>query len=145
MKKLKFKTEIKATKEKVWKILWDDSTYRKWTSVFTEGSHAKSDWNEGSKVEFLSGGGEGMYSMIEKKSAPDFMSFKHLGVIKDGKEQPIDDETKKWSGAHENYTLTGNNDSTTLNVEMDIIDEFEDYFSETFPKALEKVRELSEN
>lgn len=34
MEKLIFNTEIKASKEKIWKVLWDDETYRKWTSAF---------------------------------------------------------------------------------------------------------------
>jgi hypothetical protein len=38
--------------------MWDDSTYRQWTSAFSEGSHAVSDWKEGSKVLFLSPEGE---------------------------------------------------------------------------------------
>ena len=37
--KIKFFNHINAPKEKVWKVLWDDSSYRKWTSVFMEGSY----------------------------------------------------------------------------------------------------------
>jgi len=40
MKKIQFSTEINAPKEKVWNVLWDDATYRKWVSVFSEGSKA---------------------------------------------------------------------------------------------------------
>ena len=44
MKKLQFSIEINAPKEKVWDTLWQDENYRKWTSVFMEGSFAESDW-----------------------------------------------------------------------------------------------------
>lgn len=145
MKKNKFSIEIKAPKEKVWDTLWNDDTYRKWTSVFSEGSYAQTDWKEGSKVLFLSPEGEGMYSTIAKKVTNELMSFKHLGVVKGGKEQPADDETKKWSGAMENYSLKEKERSTELTVEMDMTEEHEKYFSETFPKALEKVKSLAEN
>jgi hypothetical protein len=30
--------------EKVWSVLWDDETYRKWANVLKENSSAKSDW-----------------------------------------------------------------------------------------------------
>ena len=82
MTQLTFTTNIKATKDKVWEILWNDATYREWTRVFSEGSYAVSDWKEGSKVQFLSNDGDGMYSIIEKSSPGRYMSFKHLGVVK---------------------------------------------------------------
>jgi len=62
----KFKITINATPEKVWKILWNDSTYRKWTTVFAEGSFAETDWQEGSKVLFLGPEGRGMVSRIKR-------------------------------------------------------------------------------
>jgi len=42
----------------------------------------------------------------------------------------------------ENYTLTGSNGSTMLAIDMDIVDEFKDYFAKTWPQALEKVKAL---
>lgn len=75
MKKFDFLIEIKAPKIKVWNVLWDDATYRKWTATFSEGSQALSEWREGSKVLFLSPGGEGMFSIIHKKIPNEFMSF----------------------------------------------------------------------
>jgi len=144
MKKLDFLIGIKAPKEKVWDVLWNDATYRKWTSTFSEGSYAVSDWHEGSKVLFLSPSGEGMFSIIQKKVPNEFMSFKHLGTVKDGKEQPESDETKKWSGAMENYSLKENSGITELTVVMDITEDHEQYFKDTFPKALEAVKTLAE-
>lgn len=144
MNRLQFSTDIKASREKVWDVLWNDSSYKEWTSVFSSGSHAETDWNEGSKVLFLSGEREGMYSRIAKKIPNEYMSFKHLGVVKEGKELPQDDETKRWSGASEDYKLIQKNNATELTVEMDVTEDFEDYFRQTFPKALEKVKELAE-
>ena len=60
LKKVSFSTSINAPKNKVWDILWYDETYRKWTSVFMEGSSAQSDWNEGSRIYFTDGKGSGM-------------------------------------------------------------------------------------
>ena len=52
MEKQRFKIAISAKPEKVWDVLWNDQTYREWTSVFSDGSHAETDWKKGSKVLF---------------------------------------------------------------------------------------------
>jgi hypothetical protein len=145
MEKLNFSIDINAPKEKVWKVLWDDETYTKWTSVFCEGSSATTDWQEGSKVLFLDGKGSGMVSKIEAKKPNEFMSFKHLGAVKDGVEDTTSEKVKEWAGALENYTLKENDGVTTLTVEMDVVEEFKDFMLKTFPGGLQKVKELSEN
>ena len=145
MKRLQFSTDINAPREEVWKVLWEDATYRNWTSAFSEGSYAVSDWKEGSKVLFLSPGGDGMYAMIAKSVPNEFMSFKHLGELKNGVEQPMDEKTQQWSGAMENYTLTENGEHTRLSVEVDITEEYQDYFNEKFPLAFSRVKALAEN
>lgn len=145
MQKSTFQVSIDAPREKVWNILWDDSSYRAWTSVFGPGSHAQTDWNKGSKVLFLGEGGSGMVSMIEDKVPNEFMSFKHLGEVKDGVEDVESERVKQWAGAHENYTLKTENGKTLLTVDMDINDEFAEMFNDLFPKALNKVKELAES
>lgn len=145
MEKINFSIDINAPKEKVWKVLWDDVTYPKWTEVFCEGSHAVTDWQEGSKVLFLDGKDNGMVSKIETLKPNEFMSFKHLGEVKGNVEDTTSDKIKAWAGALENYSLKENNGATTLKVDMDIVDEYKDYFLKTFPNGLQKVKELSEN
>ena len=146
MQKIHISTSINAPKEKVWKVLWDDASYRKWTSIFMEGSYAVTDnWKEGSKVLFLDGKGSGMVSVVAANKPNEYMSFKHLGMMNDGKEDLSSEKVKEWAGALENYTLKEANGKTELSVDMDISDEYKDYFIETFPKALEQVKSLSEN
>ena len=144
MEKQHFSIEIDAPREKVWKTLWEDNTYRGWTSAFTEGSHAVTDWKKGSKVLFLDGKGEGMVSSIADNKPNEFMSFEHLGIVKDGVEDTKSDKVKEWAGAHENYTLKTVNGKTQLTIDMDVNDEFKEYFQNTWPKALDKLKELAE-
>lgn len=144
MKTLNFSVEIDAPKEIVWDVLWNDETYPKWTAVFSEGSKATSDWKEGSTILFTDESGGGMYSRIKTKVPNQQMTFEHLGVLKDGVEVPMDDETKSWSGSIEEFLLNESNGVTHLKVSVDVTEDFWDYFQKTFPKALEKVKELSE-
>jgi uncharacterized protein YndB with AHSA1/START domain len=141
MTPLKFSIKINAPKEKVWSTLWNDSTYRQWTAAFAPGSHAVSDWNEGSKIKFLGDKGQGgMHSIIDKKIVNRQMTFKHMGEIKDGVETVSD-----WAGSKEDYVLSENNGATELTVTLDATEEFKKYFEETFPKALAIVKQISEN
>ncbi|HEX9979092.1 MAG TPA: SRPBCC domain-containing protein [Flavobacterium sp.] len=145
MKRLNFSISINAPATKVWEALWDDNNYREWTSVFCEGSYVETDWNEGSKALFLSPGGEGMYSTIAINKPNEVMSFRHIGMVKDGKELPIDDATRSWSGAEESYYLRETDGQTELTVEMDITEEHAAYFNDAFPKGLEKIKSISES
>ena len=145
MEKLNFKTVINATPEKIWHVLWDDDTYRKWTSAFAEGSFAQTDWKQGSKVLFLDGNGQGMVSRIAENRPNEYMSIEHLGEVKDGVEDTTSERVKGWAGAHENYTLKKVNGKTELIIDMDITEEFKDMFAQIWPKALENVKKLSEN
>jgi uncharacterized protein YndB with AHSA1/START domain len=144
MKKLAFSIQIDAPRERVWDVLWTDETYRAWTSAFHPGSYAKSDWKEGSKILFLGGEGEGMVSKIARLVPNEYMSFQHLGEIKNGVEDYDSPQAKGWAGAFENYTLQEKDGGTQVDVELDADDSFADYFQDSFPKALEKVKELAE-
>ena len=145
MEKINFSTNINATKEKVWEILWNLDSYKAWTSAFMEGSYAKTDnWKEGSKVLFLDPKGSGMVSMVAVNKPNEYMSFKHLGEVKDGVEDTTSDRVKVWAGSTENYTLKGENGTTTLSVDMDITPEFKEMFEKMWPNALGKIKALAE-
>lgn len=144
MKKLQFNISIQASAERVWQVLWNDTTYRQWASVFCEGTHAISTWKEGDTIQFLSPSGEGIHSRIHQMDVNKYMAFKHLGILKEFKEQPEDAETAKWSGAMETYLLTKANGQTTLTAEMDSEESHVAYFTSTFPKALEVIKSLAE-
>jgi len=147
MEKMNFSVSINAPKEKVWKPLWEGASYRKWTSAFIEGSYAVTDnWKEGTKVLFLDAKGSGMVSMVTENKPNEYMSFKHLGEVRDGVEDISSEQAKQWNGATENYTLIKTNTGTELKVEMEgnINNDFKEYFLKTWPEALEKVKQLAE-
>lgn len=141
MEKQQYRITINAPREKVWNALWEDKNYRTWTAAFAEGSSAKTDnWKEGSKVMFTDGTDNGMVALIEANRPNEFMSFKHLGMMKDGEET----DAGEWTGAHENYTLTAKGGQTELVVDIDIADAFKEYFEKAWPRALASVKELAE-
>ena len=84
MNTIHFQTSIEAPASIVWEILWDPATYPKWTTPFSEGSYAVSDWKEGSSVSFLGADGGGIQSVIDKLEPNRLMRFRHTGVLKMG-------------------------------------------------------------
>lgn len=143
--KLHYSVSINAPKEKVWKVLWNDETYRQWTKAFDPGSHAISDWQKGSKIQFLTAEKDGMYSVVHDMIPNERMVIKHLGSIKKGVELPSSEETMEWEGALEAYKLEEKNGATELSVEMDTAESFISFMDEKFPQAFETVKKLAED
>lgn len=145
MKKLSLTVGINATKEKIWDALWNIHSYETWTSAFSPGSSVRTDnWKEGTKIYFVDGSNSGMLSEIAAHRPNELMSFRHLGMLNNGVEDTSSDMVKAWAGSMENYTLTGENGHSLLTLEMDVAEDYWDYFSKTWPVALEKIKGLSE-
>lgn len=147
--KLHVSISINAPKEKVWHTMLDDASYRKWTQVFNPGSYYKGDWNQGSKILFLgpdpkTGEEGGMVSQIAENRQYEYVSIKHLGIVKNGVEDTTSEEAKKWAPAFENYTFREKKGMTEVLVDMDMEDEYAEMFKDMWPKALKKLKELSE-
>lgn len=145
MKTLHFSKTVNASADKVWNTMLEDETYRQWTRAFTEGSHFEGSWEEGEKILFLDSDGGGMVATIAESRPHEFISIKHIGVIRDGVEDTDSEEARKWAPAFENYTFTEEDGKTTVTVDMDIEEEHEEMFNEVWPKALQKLKELAEN
>ena len=142
MQKVTFKVIIDTTPEKLWNLLWDDATYRKWTSAFFEGSYMESDWKVGGRTLFLDRNGNGMVSTIDAIEPNKYLSFKHLGMINNGVENLDSEEVKKWSGSKENYILNRIGEKTELSVEQDLDEEYKTSFNNTWQKAFDLIKSL---
>lgn len=146
MIKITFSTTIHAPKQRVWYVLWEKSFYEQWTDVFAAGSTVKTDgWKEGSKVLFVDQHNNGMLSSVAVNKPYEFMSFRHIGMVNNGVEDTESEAVKSWAGATENYTLKEESGFSTLTVEMEITEEYKDSFNTTWPKALDKIKELAES
>ena len=149
MKKLQFKIEINATAQKVYETMLglnDKKNYEHWTSAFNPTSTYEGSWEKGSKILFVgcdeNGKKGGMVSKVEENERAKYVSILHYGFLDGENEITTGEQVEKWAGGHENYTFQENNTITTLTVDIDTIDEYEDYFNQTYPKALEKLKEI---
>lgn len=148
MESLHFEITINAKAEKVYSTLIDQKHYTEWTSVFNPTSHYIGSWEKGSKILFLGtdqdGNMGGMASRIKENIPNKFVSIEHLGIIKNGEEITAGDDVESWAGALENYSFMQKNDTTIFAVDADSNQEFKAYFYETWPKALNKLKEICE-
>lgn len=144
MERKTFTIDINAPREKVWKTLWSAETYPKWTSAFAPGSKVETDWQQGSRALFLDVNRDGMISEIAEIREPEYLSFRHIGEIRDGKEDTTSEKVKEYAGSEENYTLTETASGTHLEVELDIDEEYYEFFEKTWPKALSHLKSISE-
>lgn len=149
MKTLHYETKINAPVKKVWHTMLDDKTYREWTTIFNpNGSYYEGTWDAGSDIRFLgpdeNGNLGGMVSKIIENREYEFVSIKHIGMIMNGIEDTTSDEVKKWGDAYENYSFSEENGITTVKVDLNAEDDWEDMFNETWPKALENLKAIAE-
>jgi len=151
MKKLQFKKDINASAEKVYNTMLgirNIETYQQWTSEFNPTSTYEGSWEKGAKIYFIgtdeNGKKGGMVSEIADNIPSRFVSIRHYGIL-DGKNEIIEGaEVEKWAGGLENYSFQENNGVTTVTVESDVAEDFLDYFNTTWPKALNKLKDLAE-
>lgn len=149
MKTLHFSLQINAPRAKVWDTMLNGPTYTEWTKPFGESGRVEGDWSEGSKMLFIGHDSEtntemGMVSRIVENRLHEYVSIEHLGLYKDGVEDLTSEQAKMWTPAFENYTFTDKDGGTFLEVSVDTIDEYADFFNETWPQALQILKNLSE-
>lgn len=151
MQKIQFTKEINASAQKVYETmlgLTNKATYEYWTATFNPTSTYEGSWDKGSKILFVgtdeNGRKGGMVSEIVEHKPANFISIRHYGFLDGDTEVTTGEQVEKWAGGHENYNFQENNGITTVTVEMDTIDEYLDYFNNTYPKALDKLKEISE-
>ncbi|MHB8800844.1 MAG: SRPBCC family protein [Thermoanaerobaculia bacterium] len=145
MKTVRHSITIRAPREAVWAAMLGPETYRAWTAPFCEGSYYEGSWNTGDRIRFLGPGGEGgMTSVIAESRPPEFVSIKHLGIIKDGVEDTTSPAATAWAPSFENYTFAEKGGATELTVEVETPPDFEEFVNDAWPKALAKLKQICE-
>jgi hypothetical protein len=151
MKKLHFTVKINTPVSKVYDLMLgisNKSTYEQWTALFNPTSTYEGNWNKGSKMLFVgfdeNGEKSGLVSEIFDNILNQYISIRHYGLVKANIEITSGPEVEKWANGFENYTFEEKNGTTSVTVEIDITEDFLDYMNETYPKALNKLKELCE-
>lgn len=142
MKAMQFEVEINASRERVWSVLWQDETLREWAGLVDPGTYMVGELREGSTVQFISAEGYGVTSLVSKLIPNEYVLFEHQADTKDKGSDVRDDQ---WTGGKESYKVTDKGGITTLVMSFDVPDELEQVMRDSYPKALERIKTLSES
>lgn len=152
MQKMHYSIVINAPREKVYRTMLEDATYREWTSAFSPGGFFEGDWSEGSTMRFVGSDPKhpdqealsGMIMKVNKNIPNEFVSLEAIGVVAGGVDDTTSDMVKEWLGAKEEYTFKTIDGGTELSVDQDTHDAFVEDFSTMWPKGLGKLKEICE-
>ena len=151
MEKLQFIVSINAPVTRIYDFMLgisSKSTYEQWTSLFNPTSTYEGNWDKGNKILFIGvdekGEKGGMVSRIAENIPNQFVSIQHYGLFKADKEITEGPDVEKWANGFENYTFEENGEATTVTVDLDTTEEFIGFMNETYPKALDKLKEICE-
>lgn len=148
MKKRNYKIDINAPVSKVYETMIGKETFKQWTAEFNPTSDFEGSWNKGDKINFTGeheGKKGGMIAEIAENIPNEFISIRHVGMLDGDTEITSGPEVEQWAGALENYSFEENNGVTSVSVDIDVNDDHLEYFDATWPKALEKLKEIIEN
>jgi uncharacterized protein YndB with AHSA1/START domain len=145
---LNYSIDIQSPVQKVYETMLGDEGYRQWTSVFNNTSHFVGSWEKDADIQFLgcdaNGNPGGMISRIKENIPNRLVSIEHLGIIENGETFTSGPKVDSWAGAMENYGFSEDDGITTVKVSVDTGSGWDDYFNNTYPKALEKLKEICE-
>ena len=151
MKKIEFKEQIKASTKKVYETMLglnDKATYEQWTAEFNPTSTYEGNWDKGERIYFVgtdeNGKRGGMVSEIADNIPYEFVSIRHIGMLDGEKEITSGEHVESWAGSLENYSFEENNCITTVTIETDAPEDYVDYFTGVWPKALKTLKKIAE-
>jgi hypothetical protein len=148
---MQFKVEIKGPADKIYNLMLgipDKKSYEQWTALFNPTSSFEGNWEKGSKIKFIGvdeqGEPGGMLANIVENITHQFVSIQHVGILKGNEEITSGPEVEQWANGFENYTFKENDGVTTVIVDLDTTEDFIEYMKETYPLALNKLKQICE-
>jgi uncharacterized protein YndB with AHSA1/START domain len=149
MKKLTFKIEINATVEHVFDTMVDPIHLLEWMSVFSTDSSFEGKWEKGESVIFkcFNEKGElcGLVCRIEEFIPNELIYIQPYGTLENGILFDKGEKVLGLDSTYEKYIFNQRENTTELIIEASAMDDYVQFFNETWPIALLKIKDICEN
>lgn len=143
-----YSIDIHAPATTVYRLMLDKSTYEQWVKPFDPTSEMEGTWEQGSTMYFTckdkQGKRQGMFSEVTNNMPGKEVALRHKGVIADDAEVTEGPEAAPWVNTREIYRFEEQDGVTTVRVEQDVDEQYQDYFEATWPKALGLLKDICE-
>ena len=146
-----FTIDIRASARLVWETMFNDSTYRQWTSVFNPDSYFEGTWKPGTEIRFLgsdpggaTSGMTGLFGVITEHRPYEFVLIQYQGQIVNDVDDTTSREARQLIGSREAYTFSESDGVTTVTIDVDTADTYTELWGELWPKSLAKLKQLTE-
>lgn len=141
-----FKRTLKATPEHVWRCLTEQNMYKQWADVFSPGNYFEGTWATSEEIIFIDPKSGGTVAKIVKFEPFKRIHLTHTYMLtEEGKRDDCSENGKRWVGTIENYELEELIVGTQLTVHIECDAIFEDFFKESWEKALDKMATILKN
>ncbi|WP_317228797.1 SRPBCC domain-containing protein [Clavibacter sp. MX14-G9D] len=144
MEMVRVSADVRAPARVVWDTMLARDTYEQWTGAFHEGSTYEGSWDEGAEIRFVGPGEDGhaggLVGTVIESRRDEFVSIRYDGEIDRGtvsRESPI-------VGLHESYAFREADGVTTLDVELEVPDEWAASMREMWGEAVIALKRLAE-
>ena len=145
MEKVVFTTDINASRQQVWETMFNPDTYKEWVGAGWPGAYYVGTWQQGATLQFTGPEGGGTVATLVEHKPFERILAKHVAVLNhDNTEDRDSDLAKGWIGTTESYSFAEHDGKTRLTVEINTYPAWAGMFSEGWPNALQKLKEISE-
>ena len=136
---------VSAAPERVWEILFDNEINKRWYDVFHPGSHAVTDWQQGSRATFLDSDKNGITGIVTTNQIHKKLLVEYDGVVSAGNFDHESDFAADFKGGLESYELQSIGEQTELHVVCDMAPVMFDIMSDAWDRALAQIKILAES
>lgn len=145
METREYEIDIAAPAKAVWDTLLDPQSCEKWIKAWSEQSSFMGKWGLGEQVSFFDPTMGGTKAVLDVFKPMQQMVVRHIAILnKHMQEDTVSEEAKRWVGCLDDYRLETTAEGTRLKVSVSVHESFLPMFDATWPKALEMIKQLSE-
>jgi len=149
MKNLKFSIDIQSSPAHVYDTMIHPNLLLDWLRVFSVDSSYSGDWDKGGYITFTTINENGILCglkcVVEENNLNELIVLQPIELMEGEEFFTSPEKLNDLEKTSEKYIFEETEDGARLRIEAVVIEEQEEYFLETWPIALSKIKTMCEN